>query len=94
MYVPTTRSVYTCNKSTKIWIRECVSCFYSPPQSAFQCSRLGVGSLPGEDILASLRSKGAMSTKIPGETPWIDAWIRWERKSKEVYDCSADGDGS
>ena len=71
-----------------------MSCFYSPPQSAFQCSRLGVGSLPGEDILASLRSKGAMSTKIPGETPWIDAWIRWERKSKEVYDCSADGDGS
>ena len=68
-----------------------MSCFYSPPQSAFQCSRLGVDSLPGEDILASLRAKGAMSTKIPGETPWIDAWIRWERKSKEVYDCSADG---
>ena len=24
------------------------------------------------------------------ETPWIDAWIRWERDSKEVYDQDDD----
>lgn len=27
------------------------------------------------------------------ETKWIDAWIRWERDSKSVYDNDSDGEG-
>ena len=31
-----------------------------------------------------------MEEKESEETPWIDAWIRWERDSKEIYNEEED----
>ena len=31
-----------------------------------------------------------MTTKAIEETPWVDAWIRWEKNSMAVYNCDND----